>query len=409
MTSYLLMFWYLLPAFLLVLFGATSYSLPLLFISLFLFFFIIASSKKTYFPKQAKFIFILILISAPFSFLFAGQPILPKQFFSWVALLICSIAIYSTLKILFSLDELLVVNTLLKVYFVFLLIGATSILFPATSFGYFQFAKPVIPFPEPSHFALGFVQISAFVLPLLNKNQRLFVASAPFLLGLLFPNLTLLVSSFCLVCLLLRIRTLMFILLVFVFVAYLLANSELPIVLYILSRLSGDDGQNLSSLVYLQGWQSIYSALSSTNLIGLGFQNLGNEPLTEAGAMILEINNDSALNRLDGGFMLPKIIGEFGLIGILFVTFYFFNVVRSFLLIRNIMATTSLTLHASMLIPVLALYSSIVEVFVRGVGYFSPSFIITLVLVPSAYSTLNRSAYLESLKITFFKTAKSYK
>lgn len=146
---------------------------------------------------------------------------------------------------------------------------------------------------------------------------------------------------------------------------------------YVASRLVFDeDNKNLSNLVYLQGAESAYTSFLSSNGVGVGFQNMGNQEPGYFTELIRSVNNGGDLNRLDGSFLAAKIITEFGLLGIMFCLMVIIN----FLRVCNIVWSGS---YPNSLLFVLYAASSgqiMIEFFVRGYGYFSPGFIVFLAL-----------------------------
>jgi hypothetical protein len=94
--------------------------------------------------------------------------------------------------------------------------------------------------------------------------------------------------------------------------------------------------KNLSSLVYLQGIQDAHYSFVSTKGLGLGFQQLGTQKLSEAGLILQELlNNNTGLNRQDGGFTAAKIIAELGLLGILILLMYLILAKKAFFYLYN--------------------------------------------------------------------------
>jgi len=94
---------------------------------------------------------------------------------------------------------------------------------------------------------------------------------------------------------------------------------------YFKSRLTLDGLDNLTTLVFLQGWSLSYLNFFETTGLGLGFQMLG-----ESGTkysyftdVIFKLTGGS-LNVSDGGFFAAKLIAEFGVVGVITVFLYLF-------------------------------------------------------------------------------------
>lgn len=232
--------------------------------------------------------------------------------------------------------------------------------------------RAAFPFSEPSQFALAYAIIATGMITLVTGYKRWGTALIVLVLAAIFPNTTLLMISILISALLLNKPREYLILAVVlsIFALVLLAFPDL--MSYYTSRIMGSDNDNLSRLVYLQGWESAYSALTSTNGLGVGFQNLGVEPIGPSTILIRAIFDGNDLNRADGGFLAAKIIGEFGVIGIGMVVGLSICAMNSFFWLRKMLSSKNKEyseqafLHGT-------IYIFLIELFVRGAGYFSPS------------------------------------
>ena len=156
---------------------------------------------------------------------------------------------------------------------------------------------------------------------------------------------------------------------------------------YFSDRLNfSEEAQNLSTLVYLQGWQSIAEAWELTHGIGRGFQQMGvfgtDVPAAELIRSILEFD----LNLFDGGFTFSKILTEFGVFGAIMVAAYAAVAIHAAAVLRGVsMGTRSAlsvrVLSASFIVGYAA------ELLLRGAGYFTPT---GLLLIASLWIWRNR-------------------
>jgi hypothetical protein len=251
----------------------------------------------------------------------------------------------------------------------------------------FKFAKEIykahrsiFPFGEPSHFALYaapfFVMWGLIIKSIWKKILLLFCM---FLMTFFIESLTFFIYAFLsafVTFIKYKSKLLKFIatfcVAIFVFLA---ANN----VYYSERVIISSDSNNLSSLVYLQGIQDAWNSLSLSHGLGLGFQMLGTQPVSEASiliAAILNVEPDLAINRLDGGFLSAKIIAEFGLLGLLFIILYIRKVIQSIIFIYKEPQNSLDILQFAFNVFFMC---SIVEFFFRGIGYFSPSIFILLI------------------------------
>ncbi len=154
-----------------------------------------------------------------------------------------------------------------------------------------------------------------------------------------------------------------------------------PIVLsqnldYYLARLDfSQDSQNLSSLVFLQGWQLMDESLHATHYVGRGFQQLGLvDSDSQATQLIYALIQDS-LNLLDGGFTMSKLVCELGAAGIALALALIGVTWRATRTLRLAMASprAAARIPAARVFAAAILVGYLIELLVRGVGYFSPS------------------------------------
>lgn len=387
--NYLLAVWLCMPSFLMA-----AFSLPSLAIGL------IATSIATMFStllnlncrlRIDKFYLAFLAaatISVFLSHYLAQQPLTSKQGSSLAGLVVLAFGASTVLRYYFTRDANRISQELKRTYLFFLAIGLIAILFPIRVGPYATLASPVFPFLEPSHYSLAYAQIASLTLPLLKPNRRLLLLLASFVLAFFLPSMTILVIALFLLLVTASVRWLLSVAITMVPVTLFITTSAPDILIYFTDRLMGGDAVNLSRVAYIQGWESLISAISTTNGLGIGFQNLGNEPSGEATAIISTLTNDSTLNREDGGFLFAKIGGEFGLVGVITALSLLVLAILSGIKLRRELKFRLSTKDALALIPLSSTYIVIVEMLIRGVGYFSSSFILAIYFAPKALHIL---------------------
>jgi hypothetical protein len=239
----------------------------------------------------------------------------------------------------------------------------------------YERSKGVFPFGEPSNFALFFGPFFLLHICHLPSNfKRFLIVLVVAILASSIQSMTLLIYVVLSLGLIARFSVLNFLIFIptSIFGLYFILNDP-----YFLTRMIlSPDSDNLTVLVYLQGLFSAYNALIDTNGFGLGFQMLGTQPLSEIGYKIMAILNQGrsgeGLNRQDGGFVAAKLVAEFGVLGLCFLLYYIFLFFRVFFKLRKVICQPQ-GFEASYLFSLVFIYTSFVEVFVRGSGYFSPS------------------------------------
>jgi hypothetical protein len=140
---------------------------------------------------------------------------------------------------------------------------------------------------------------------------------------------------------------------------------------YYLSRLDlTESTKNISSLVYLQGWEIITNTFASGHYAGAGFMQLGiiDQDLETSSTISLLTGED--LNVRDGGFAMAKLIGEFGVFALIPLVFLGYRMLSAIRALRRIsVAKTSASYVQILAASSVAGYAG--ELLVRGSGYFT--------------------------------------
>lgn len=148
-----------------------------------------------------------------------------------------------------------------------------------------------------------------------------------------------------------------------------------------------DKTKNLSSLLYVQGWQDAWANLLRTKGLGLGFNLMGCKPLPDVPARaFIAKEYKLQLNAEDGSFLLSKIVSETGVIGILFFVFIIWWLIWIEKNIRtcnysNGKEVSALSIQAALM------FSFIATSLLRSAGYFNGGI---LLLVVAVAATVNR-------------------
>ena len=137
-----------------------------------------------------------------------------------------------------------------------------------------------------------------------------------------------------------------------------------------------DVQSNISSVVYVAGWQMADENLRNTDWLGLGVNRMGclPRPVTEAGE-ILEVFDLGDGNYNDGSFTMSKALSEFGALAILLW------LVLAGLLMKAIYRTRQTLGTRNHQLRMMLIGGMVVLVFgslVRGTGYFSGVFLFGL-------------------------------
>lgn len=321
-------------------------------------------------------VFVLIFISACISFIFFNDF---KPLLSFFLILFCVLTSYLFSIKLIYLGDNVVLQSLKNVNYIFLILGYFCLFFPSFFTLASVYQKYVFPFTEPSHYALS-VGFLSLITGYFIKNIRIFLVFSLFLQGVLYPNLTLIIFSLLCFCIFFLNKKLLWTFIVSYFLLILsiviFLSIDISKFTYFVERINfSKSNDNLTALVYMQGFDDALMSLKQTYGFGLGFQMAGtNEPSIYGEKIYDQVGK--YLNRQDGGFLASKIVSEFGLLGltiILSYLFYFFKYVR-YLKYYEI--------NQELKYPYfyLAMIGFFIEVFVRGIGYFSPQIYLILTL-----------------------------
>ena len=140
---------------------------------------------------------------------------------------------------------------------------------------------------------------------------------------------------------------------------------------YFIDRLTlTEETVNLTALVYLQGWQMLEESLRVTEGWGRGLQQLGIGYTNTLASYRINQLMGGDLNLLDGGFLLAKTGGEFGVIGLIAIAILTIYAGLALLRLRAFAQGRAHYSRATILA-----YSSVVgimvEIYLRGSTYFT--------------------------------------
>jgi hypothetical protein len=379
---------FLLPSFIFVALHRNSLApgLILVLLMLFIYFskiFFIQKFKKNRILFFSILLFLLMLLSI-YNFLIyhESKPILSLPFMIIMLAVSYQFAIFLT-KV--KVDS--IIRSIFWLILLILFFGWLKFLYIPEFLGYTG-AKATFPFSEESHFALALGMLAITYSFVGKQKWNIFIWFNMLLLSLLYPSLTLLVFTMMLLLVFLfKSRPLIFKSTFFILVplglvvfSYLINHME-----YFSSRLSFEDSKNLTTLVWLQGWQLAYLNFIDTNGIGLGFQMLGKSTTMYGNIthiMISLLGGYTPLNAEDGGFLAAKLIAEFGLIGIFIVLAYGFFLVKILHRLRKLYRKQLLTeIEKRKLLAYGIIFSFFVEMFLRGYGYFSPGVLMIFISI----------------------------
>jgi len=142
------------------------------------------------------------------------------------------------------------------------------------------------------------------------------------------------------------------------------------------------EAANASSLVYLQGWEDMWSDVVRTRGLGLGFNMMGCNPLPDVPARdLLVIETGHAdLNAEDGSALFIKVVSEAGVFGIAFyiaLIWWWFRLERRLLLHGDDPGYPAAAQAA-------LIFCFVAASFIRSTGYFAGTFPLLIIAVSGA-------------------------
>jgi hypothetical protein len=141
---------------------------------------------------------------------------------------------------------------------------------------------------------------------------------------------------------------------------------------YVVTRidLSGEI-TNISTLVWLSGWERALQNFIDSKGVGLGFQQLGLVGQRSISQEVLDSFNLGELNNLDGGTLGSKVVSEFGIFGFVLLLLYLWQLIRAISLIRVEFVLRHQSKNPGRALALGLIIMSVVEILIRGGGYFS--------------------------------------
>ena len=371
---------------------------------------------------------IAIIFLSDLFFTFQNIIILKKLFFSYLSI---PIYIYS----IFILNEFLFKTKGIEIYFYKLINNLFMIMFLLSFFilirfnkfsPYYIFGANDLPmflsiYSEPSHFITNFFAIF-FLFIVLNPNYKIIILTIGLLLSLTYPSLTLLFGIFLITVILfpilniliLLVPILIFLLLIFnlstgfEFINYFNDRLDVLSILnncspYLLSNnedinfyqffLENTCSINNSLLYYFKSAHEMYLNLAHYPFC-IGFQNfgfIGMESLFRKLAFLQSgtFKTDISLNS---AFLLCKLISEFGILGLLFLIYYFKMFLQSFIFLKFKAKIFLIKKEYLVIFYHTSILSFSIELFIRGFGYFSiGSFLFILSILGLYYKKNNEN------------------
>lgn len=294
-----------------------------------------------------------------------------KFTFSTFLLILVFLSSYILKNMLLNFNKFEFKSTLIFLIALLLLNSFFSYFTNYTKYGFNN--KSIGIFPEISHFAL------AIAIPLVFFSATHKKISFIIIIWLLFfayeiKNLTLVLVCFFSFIILIKINFFRFflILLSLTPIALFIINNE-----YFYNRLFlQEDNPNISLLVILRGWENVLISIDKSYFLGYGFQNFDAIGTNGYYSSILKNIGLEYLNISDAGSTAAKILGEMGLFGLLILLFYFYKFQQS---IKYLMFNQHIKNDFKNTFFAACIVCLVFELFIRGIGYFSPGIFLGIV------------------------------
>ena len=265
----------------------------------------------------------------------------------------------------------------------------------ASMYSIFRYSDPYI---EQSHFALYVCPLIAYRLGV-NSRDRIALISM-LITSILASSLTLFIWYGFIFLLLAFEKSFRFFVRILLMLMILVLIATFTDISHFTDRIGGiinfqadvaASVTNLSSLVWLNGWSQAYESLIQSSMLGLGFNQMGCGNYSSLGYLssTLSVGRDTPLNAFDGSFMASKFISEFGFLGIiivLYITFKSIVQIKYYLYMsprvfsKDLPSGSNRNINLPLLSAVCGI-SMLLQLYVRGFGYFVFPFILAFALL----------------------------
>ena len=295
---------------------------------------------------------------------FVDPPDIARTSFSALVLSAVVFAALIMADTVFDQDEKVLRRVTNLIRALFILLGIAAVLGFRPGMG--SYDKPVFPFTEPSYYALAFTPFLIDGCVRSRGWKRLALLGISFALAYLLQSLSLIVGTTvaALICLPIVPLTVAvgfgFLLTQWIDIAYFVDRLDLTY-----------ESDNLSTLVYIQGWELVQDSLHRSSGWGIGFQQLGFTPINSPTADRIRLLFGGDYNIQDGGFTASKLLSEFGFFALILLALYLLVFFRAALALRANISHVHRELQPGQILAYSFICGFFVELFVRGGGYFS--------------------------------------
>jgi len=156
----------------------------------------------------------------------------------------------------------------------------------------------------------------------------------------------------------------------------------LPTIARITGIAAPNETENLSSLVYVQGWQDAWFNLKRTHGMGLGINMMGCSPLPDVSVRsVLALGGLGDINAEDGSFLFAKIVSEAGVLGIVFYIVLIWWWVQ---LERRLGHSQKDAIYVAVSVQAVFIFCFLASSFLRSANYFDGGFLFWVVTAAAA-------------------------
>jgi hypothetical protein len=317
---------------------------------------------------------VFLILHACISNLITGGVDFNRLLFSTVILMVLLTGANSAGKLMLRVPPRLLARTASILFWVLTMMGLWGAAgLPGLGSGYF--GKPIVVFEEPSHFGLAYLPILLFNMSLSRRPRQMLLLVIALMVAVLLQSLSTVAGIAITASLLLRSSLLL------VFMIPVVAVGAVLDLAYYSDRLNfSGDSSNLSTLVFLQGWENGITNFMETRGLGVGFQQFGIAGSTgEITDKIVRMLQGSTINLMDGSTVGSKLLGEFGILGIGIMLAFVVIAAYSVRFIRRQQRLPPLQRDIRGLFFRSMATTYVLEIFIRGTGYFDAGTFLAIV------------------------------
>ena len=152
---------------------------------------------------------------------------------------------------------------------------------------------------------------------------------------------------------------------------------------------TSSSNENLSSMIYYKGWQDAIANFTRTYGLGLGFNMMGCRPLPDTPLRrIFILTGRPDVNNEDGSFLISKMISEFGIIGLVFILWAIWRLLKYEKKTNKLTGIVNVEVAS---VHKMLMFSFVICSLIRSAGYFQGTALLWATAMMASASTFKKN------------------